>query len=275
MSDTSTPSKHHQLKYNLTWVQDTFPSRQAAEILLSPEREQGNLTSRDYELAANFLPGPHKYYPRGYGALATGVSVLYARTRRWSAPRLVFIGASAYTLGFAFGQAARLRLHLKFLSSLENFDGFATALDNITQKNGGVMPRGPTLVVSSPNNGQGGLDIRPDITGGEQTHGQDKWGDADNTVPQEPRPPVITTPRSTQTRWDAIRAANSQAAQQSSWEAIRQKHGKANINGTQKPAETHDDRPNADADDERRQEQARFDAMLDAERKLGQSRSDV
>lgn len=53
----------HVLYYNVTWMNSTFKTRAAAEALLSPERESGNLTFRDYNDAIQFLPGPHRYYP--------------------------------------------------------------------------------------------------------------------------------------------------------------------------------------------------------------------
>lgn len=53
----------HVLHYNVNWMDSVFRSRAAAEALLSPERESGNLTSRDYDAAIQFLPGTHHYYP--------------------------------------------------------------------------------------------------------------------------------------------------------------------------------------------------------------------
>ncbi|KAG9222898.1 hypothetical protein CCMSSC00406_0000413 [Pleurotus cornucopiae] len=275
------PPPGRELKYNLAWIEGTFKSRPNTELLLAPEREEGNLTTNDYELATRFLPGPHRYYPRGYGAIATGATFLYARSRRWSTPRLVFVGAAAYTLGFSIGQAARLRLHLRFLSRLENFDGFSAAIDNINVKTGGIMPRGPTLVVSRKN---GGLGVRPDITGGEAMQGpggpgEGGFGMDDTGNDSNAQDRVTTTPdtssvpsKPTKTRWDEIRIANAQSASQSSWELIRQKNGRASMQnnkaaGSRKQPE--ESLENADA--ERKAEQAGFDAMLEAERKAGQN----
>ena len=52
----------HVLDYNVNWMYSTFTSRAVAEALLSPERESGNLTSRDYDAAIQFLPGNHRHY---------------------------------------------------------------------------------------------------------------------------------------------------------------------------------------------------------------------
>ena len=53
----------HVLHYDIDWMDSTFRTRAVAEALLSPERESGNLTSRDYDAAIHFLPGSHRHYP--------------------------------------------------------------------------------------------------------------------------------------------------------------------------------------------------------------------
>lgn len=50
------------LNYNIRWIEQTFHSLSLTESLLSPERESGNLTTNDYELAIRFLPGFHRHY---------------------------------------------------------------------------------------------------------------------------------------------------------------------------------------------------------------------
>ena len=57
------PSDIHVLHYNINWMDSVFRSRARTEALLSPERESGNLTTRDYDTAIQFLPGTHRYYP--------------------------------------------------------------------------------------------------------------------------------------------------------------------------------------------------------------------
>ena len=53
------------LRYNVRWIEHTFSSRPVTESLLSPERESGNLTTKDYEAATNFFPGPSRRYRVG------------------------------------------------------------------------------------------------------------------------------------------------------------------------------------------------------------------
>ena len=48
--------------YNVAWIDRTFHSRAVAEALLAPERESGNISPNDYELATRFLPGVHRHY---------------------------------------------------------------------------------------------------------------------------------------------------------------------------------------------------------------------
>ena len=72
---------------------------------------------------------------------------------------------------------------------------------------------------------------------------------------------MIATPPDTSphSRWDEIRAANARnAAQHSSWDALRQNHERNQV------AKIDDAYSFTDSD--RAQEQARFDAMLEAER---------
>ena len=45
------------------WLDNTFKSRARTEELLRPELESGIITEHDYNLAAQFLPGNHRYYP--------------------------------------------------------------------------------------------------------------------------------------------------------------------------------------------------------------------
>lgn len=50
------------LNYNITWIDRTFHSRAVTEALLAPERDSGNISHNDYELATRFLPGLHRHY---------------------------------------------------------------------------------------------------------------------------------------------------------------------------------------------------------------------
>jgi hypothetical protein len=70
-------------------------------------------------------------------------------------------------------------------------------------------------------------------------------------------------------RWEEIRAANARSVGYvSSWDAIRQRHERSRLpNSTSSPS---NDPPSYGMDD-RTAEQAKFDAILEAERRRGQS----
>lgn len=66
--------------------------------------------------------------------------------------------------------------------------------------------------------------------------------------------------------WEVIRKASSQA-QDSSWDKLRQGHERSNIPG--RAGASQDVPRELSADEERALEQAKFDAMLEAERNVG------
>lgn len=78
--------------------------------------------------------------------------------------------------------------------------------------------------------------------------------------------PQATQPKN---RWEEIRAANARSAGYvSSWDTIRQRHERNRLPyPTSSPS---NDTPSSGMDD-RTVEQAKFDAMLEAERRKGQS----
>jgi hypothetical protein len=78
--------------------------------------------------------------------------------------------------------------------------------------------------------------------------------------------PQATQPKN---RWEEIRAANARSVgYASSWDAIRQRHERNRLpNSTSSPR---NDPPSSGMDD-RTAEQAKFDAILEAERRRGQS----
>ncbi len=53
----------HVLLYSPFWMDTIFKPRARAEELLSPEREAGNLTPRDYDATIEFLSNYHRQYP--------------------------------------------------------------------------------------------------------------------------------------------------------------------------------------------------------------------
>lgn len=187
-------------------------------------------------------------------------------------------------LGLVVGQVKRASAHLQFVRSLENQHGFLTALHEIS---GETPPSGPAPQKPSPT--------RPEDMEGHGTTVTPNEMDAvwtTTTTTDAPPSSVVTpatsgkrysvilrtsksltclliptgdTPKSS-SRWDEIRATNARGAKPSSWDNLRQKHEKTQISDQLQPSQP----PSIsnDTDAERVREQARFDAILEAERKV-------
>ena len=85
--------------------------------------------------------------------------------------------------------------------------------------------------------------------------------DVSHADPTNSASPIRNDNRVT-SRWDEIRAANAAGTRSSSWDAVRQGRGSSHNSSEPVP------HPAIDEPVGRAQEQARFDAMLEAERKL-------
>ncbi|KAJ3559766.1 hypothetical protein NM688_g148 [Phlebia brevispora] len=266
----------------IQWLDETFNSRAKAEALLRPDLESGLLTQHDFELATTFLPGPNRYWPHVTGGAATIGTVAYGRYYRklpWGPGRTFLVAGAAYCVGTLLGQLQRARLHYQFSKSLDNPRAFAQALQNVNVRIGGREPLPWTLpqVKEIPQPTVNTSDIHGDTTRPED--GDSIWA---QDVPQSLPPPTPprsfdAAPQSAQaqssenaprfsSRWDEIRAANVAGAKQSSWDALRQRHERAAAGDVTQP--TNFTSALNQRDRERAEEQARFDAILDAERKI-------
>lgn len=78
-------------------------------------------------------------------------------------------------------------------------------------------------------------------------------------------------PTPLRTRWDEIRAANLRSVGQSSWDTIRQRHERSRLPDSSAPPS---DSSSITEADERAAAQAKFDALLEAERCRGQPHGD-
>lgn len=80
----------------------------------------------------------------------------------------------------------------------------------------------------------------------------------------------IANDRKVLSRWDEIRAANATGPKSTSWDVLRQQRDSDNGGRDKRPSEQD---PSIQYDDqaERMQEQARFDALLEAERRLSRA----
>ncbi|CAL1695492.1 unnamed protein product [Somion occarium] len=266
--------------YAVQWLDRTFRSRARAEELLRPDLEEGLITEHDYNLAVSFLPGHHRYFPYVYGAGTTTAYLAYGKYgRRWSlkSPRMYFGSLVATFFGLVWGQLQRAKAHWNFAHELENPTNFAKALQNVNYRTGGTQPLGWTLPGAQAEAKPAGE--------GQNVEGQPNesgWASEPHVVTDTPdqtsnRPPS-PTPSRPRSRWEEIRAANTRGtAHASSWDAVRQQHERERILERRSSSSTPGDdfAPTSSAsrysDQDRDREQARFEALLEMERKMSRS----
>ncbi|KAI0348502.1 hypothetical protein BDW22DRAFT_1350728 [Trametopsis cervina] len=203
--------------------------------------------------------------------MLVGVYGRFVRNPRWPVNRTVGICSGANVFGFLFGQVKRASAHQHFFNSLENKEGFLTALRDMAGEGPVPLPANPTSVYP--------LADKPEQRNTAPSNNEDAiestWATTDQNpnnpspvVPTRPSPapsPIGENPR-VSSRWDQIRAANAKGGKTSTWDALRQGHERNqtsnsdNLHPTQVPTATNS------ADAERMREQAQFDAMLEAER---------
>ncbi|GJE87628.1 hypothetical protein PsYK624_037110 [Phanerochaete sordida] len=276
------------------WLDSVFKTRARSEELLRPELENGVISQHDYELATQFLPGYHRYYPYIDGGVATSLTTAYGtfyRKPRWPQPRLVLFGSIAYVVGAFAGQLRRASAHLNFVKTLDDRAAFFHALQNVHRRLGGESTL-DWLSVPARDGGGGApgpgpmaraplprADVHGDVP--QPVEGDAPWTAAEpfpragGASAAEAAPPDTPGAQGAQvaahakSRWNEIRTANARGAQASSWDALRQQHERRrNVDDVQQQQPPAGLPGMSDLEAERAQEQARFDAMLEAERKI-------
>ncbi|OJA10817.1 hypothetical protein AZE42_00267 [Rhizopogon vesiculosus] len=244
------------MSYPLHWLKTTFSSRTRTAELLQPELEKGVLTPHDFELATRFLPAGHRHWPAIYGVGTAGAALGYGTSiarPRWSHTKLVWVSGSATLLGMVFGQLRQVIAHRQFTEALENPAGFIEALRNVDRRLGGDGHLGFTLerirneavraddTVASGRNREHG----PEMVNEENW---EKTGTASNAPHGDRFSPSSSTkePLGGNTCSEFTNKLPSSTSSQS--------------NG-----------PPSSATDDRATEQAKFDAILEAERWKGRS----
>lgn len=151
--------------YSLSWVESVFSSKEVAENLLSVERESGNLTSADYEKASDFLPRAKFYSYHPVRIFVYGTFILSSSTQLgglvlctlaaafgiqhrkpgWANLQKASVVVSFGIAGYAIGKFNMLKVHARFLSSIDNPQGFVEAIRNIESRTGlhNQLTRGP------------------------------------------------------------------------------------------------------------------------------------
>ncbi|KAL4253211.1 hypothetical protein ABKN59_004725 [Abortiporus biennis] len=251
----------------IQWLDSAFPSRGQAEQLLKPDLESGLITQHDFNMAVTFFPGPQRYMPTVFGTIFSG-SLL------------------AGIFGTFYGNFRRAKMHYRFVTSLTNPEGFNQALENVNRRLGNVEPLGWSLpgIRDAENEkgpeGVGKEGAARDIDG-SPSGAVERW-DENGSQALPPTPVIVgqtqqtsqqVAPQSRPTsakpasKWDEIRASNN-GAKTSSWDALRQGHERNTL-----PEGVSIQSPTLNTDDERAREQARFDALLEAERRLSRGSS--
>ncbi|KAF8560440.1 hypothetical protein OG21DRAFT_1480249 [Imleria badia] len=254
----------------LSWLHKTFTTRQRTAELLRPELDEHVLSPHDYELATRFLPGPSMDWPLAYGA-GTSAAVYgygsYLVRPRWNIWRLRLGSVAAFLVGSTYGTFRQFFLHYRFANSLDNPQGFIVALNHVDERLGGSGQIGfafQEMLTKKP-------EIKPDLD--HTSHARDvsivpeeEWSrDRDNRIDGDVS---RSDPTRLRTRWDEVRAANSRNAGQSSWDTIRQRHERNRLPDPNGPPI--DSSPITEVD-EGAAAQAKFDALLEGERRRGQS----
>jgi len=257
----------------LKWVFQTFDSRTKTAELLAPELENSNLSPHDYELAINFLPGTHRFWPSIYSAGAAGAMAgyghFYARPR-WPRSRLGVATGGAAMLGLLYGDFRAALAHRTFVRALDDPKTFMGAIQNVYRRVEGYESASSAPQLPSNNEA-----ARSDVAGmsavtGPEMVKDDNWDQlrtatldgpsATNFKATSPATNASSDARS-QTKWDQIRVENARnAGRQSSWDMIRQQHERARIPSSSTPSSD-------SSGDDRALEQARFDSLLEAERR--------
>jgi hypothetical protein len=164
-----------------------------------------------------------------------------------------------------FGRVRQVLAHKQFTEALENPAGFMEALCNVDRKIGGDGQLGFTLARIRKD----AAHLDTTTFGSGQEHGpemvsEENWKKSwPHSNAPDAAPPQAAQPKN---RWEEIRAANARSAGYvSSWDTIRQRHERNRLpDSTSSPT---NDPPLSD----RTAEQAKFDAILEAERRRGQS----
>ncbi|KAH9950498.1 hypothetical protein B0H21DRAFT_819296 [Amylocystis lapponica] len=255
------------MSYPIQWLDATFRTRQNTEQLLRPDLDSGLITEHDFHLASTFLPGNHRYWPNAFGLLTSGAVAgygVFSKRSRWTVRRTTILGVVAGVCGTVYGQFRRAKAHWTFTQQLDDPVAFTQALENVNQRTGGVKPLAWTLqraVDAAQKQDMHGNILRPQES--SFTPDVDQSVSPDTTSAEIARPPSSSSEDSSRpaNRWDQIRAANARnAGQPSSWDILRQQHERERVVKKTVSEDRFDDVDLAE-------EQARFDAMVDAERR--------
>ncbi|THH18412.1 hypothetical protein EW146_g2566 [Bondarzewia mesenterica] len=268
------PPQPAQAVYPIPWFRETFTSRARAEELLRPELENGTITQHDFDAAATFYPS-HKsrYMPVLFGMLGATSVLAYGQFFRrppMSITRMSSSGAIASVIGVLYGQVRIAEAHRDFVGSLDNRSGFFRALENVNIRTGGQRPLGLPIAHST-------IGMKRSMTVAKRLPPPppppasllytDAVSPAEGIFLAAPKPAQSPVDPSRTGRWGEIRAVNARNGPRSTWDELRQNQERSRLPVAPQSADDAGSRsPTSDMDD-RAAEQAKFDALLEAERR--------
>ncbi|THV04849.1 hypothetical protein K435DRAFT_961581 [Dendrothele bispora CBS 962.96] len=228
-----------------------YPASHVARLLQS-EREAGIINHHDSTLTVAFISSVQsmRYYMPVSGATFGVLALVAIRGRGFSFPQRIFAITSAVTVGHLLPATTASLKFRSYANSLDDPQGVVQALKHVNEK--ARLPMGDES------------DFSVDSQFAEIPAASSPSSDTSSQV--QPRTQGSTTAeiQKSPSKWDEIRALNSNKAPVSSWDALRQKHERAQIpasTGTPPP-------PQPDRDVDRAQAQAEFDAMVEKERNM-------
>jgi len=175
-----------------------------------------------------------------------------------------------------FGAFRFFLAHHQFANALEDPDRFVTALNHVDRRLGGsgeaasgfqtmrsdyarVKAQQPADIGVASQHTPGPEMVR-DEDWSQQQHDTDPSGNVSK--------PAEASHASPASKWEDIRNANARnVGRQTSWDVLRQRHERSKLPNSTSPP----DGSPAGNTDERTAAQARFDALLEAERRKGKS----
>ncbi|KAI0321366.1 hypothetical protein OF83DRAFT_1100007 [Amylostereum chailletii] len=245
---------------SVSWLHDTFHSKEATQRLLSPELEAGTISYHDFQAACDFYPSSgirrYQFAAPVLGSTAASAYTFYRWSRRPPLPGRFWLSQSfGVVAGCAAGVWLTVRAHSNFMRSLDDQKAFFRALENVYKR-----LENPHAHAHAP------VSENPDAS-------DPAWPDSPPSTASAPSPRPQSAPRPS-SKWDEIRIANNpqNGGVRTAWDRLR--HPQTPARRTQDaPSDPSDARePNpSDADDSRAAEQAKFDAMLDAERRKAET----
>ncbi|TFY71484.1 hypothetical protein EVG20_g1511 [Dentipellis fragilis] len=283
--------------YPLPWLEGTFSSRNRTDSLLRPELENGTITLHDFNAAVDFYPRSHRYWPvRAMTRLPASsrpdaprrLPLPLDRRPKVNLGRWGALGMFSSFTGLVVGQIKRAQAHRDFVASLENRTGFFRALENVNVRTGGRTPLGLPIEDShdskhasapAPASSPRRVPPIPTVDQPAPEAFSETWREDGRNAPREPPVPEPSEPAAEaredhpRSRWDEIRIANTRGTQQTSWDKLRQGRPPAPRATVQKVEEQAPASAPAEDESERAREQAKFDAMMEAERRIAEKSS--